>query len=476
MSWRAIVLDLAIIAAGPASFVVEGHKARADQISVEQARLPLGRVRTSSVWTGRHVFVFGGWGEPTGLSDDIFRFDPQANVAIRMNAKLPEPLRGAASVWSGRYAYIFSGRNGHQSYSHKILRYDPQTDSIETLPTELPWGTEQFSAVWYQGVAYLMGNQWMNGGWDSPVTRITMFDPSTNEVSIMKTEIPRVSGPGQAAVTDGRYIYIFNIGRTLEYFDNPIPPYFGGYDSDDNRIDRYDPVTDTIVSMKSKLPHAWGISAAWNGETAMIFGGKQVGTDVSLPFPAETERGGWYDTIYEFNPATDTIKKMDARLPTVREGTTAVWTGERYYVIGGFGIEKVEQHLDTWDPTKWNGDPDDILRHMYFGGLDWLDEIVSYDPVAEAPKGLSAIALPGGKVSLTWMEPSSTSYAGTIHRYTIYRSENGGGYHLLATTSGNATNFTDTSCSLITACAYRVAAVNVAGQGELSNEAVAPGI
>lgn len=465
-SLRAAFLALLIVALGPASFVYEGHRASADQIEVTPARLPFGRCWQATAWTGKHVFMFGGWGGfPT---NEIFRFDPSADQAVQMNARLPEPLRGAAAVWSGRYVYIFSGRIPGYSpprFSDKILRYDPGTDTIQTLSTRLPWVTEQFNALWYNGVVYLIGQVFM-GNVGSPKLTITKFDPATEQVTIMKTEIPRVDGPGQAAVTDGRYIYIFNINTSLEYDKNPVPPYYGGYDSDDNRIDRFDPINDTIVSMKSKLPHAWSISAAWNGETAMIFGGKQVGTETT----------GWYDTIVEFNPQTDSIKVMDTKLPTVREGTSAVWTGDRYYVIGGFGVENLSHSLDRWDPTTFQGNPDEIIKYIHWSSFDWLDEIVSYDPVPEAPPALVAAPTSVGSVTLTWAEPRATTYAGHIIGYKIFRRQGLGGYGLIATTSGEAPGFSDTGCPVASVCTYRVAAYNVAGDGQLSSESTAVGI
>lgn len=115
---------------------------------------------------------------------------------------------------------------------------------------------------------------------------------------------------------------------------------------------RYDPATDSIATMTAKLPSGrYLTSAVWDGAYAYVFGGARKTT----PEPT--------DEILRYDPATDTLVVMGAKLPTARAGTAAIWDGTRAYVLGGY---------------------DRVTAGTYLG------QIVRFDPTTDATSVMSA--------------------------------------------------------------------------------------
>jgi hypothetical protein len=89
-------------------------------------------------------------------------------------------------------------------------------------------------------------------------------------------------------------------------------------------------------------------------------------------------------------------------------------------------------------------------------------------PVPPGPPSLASPTVGNQSVGLSWSAPASTGGA-TITDYAVYRSTTSGTEAFLANTGG-ALNYTDTAVTNGTTYYYKVAAINVAGTGALSNE------
>jgi fibronectin type 3 domain-containing protein len=89
-------------------------------------------------------------------------------------------------------------------------------------------------------------------------------------------------------------------------------------------------------------------------------------------------------------------------------------------------------------------------------------------PAAPGPPTLLSATTGDGFVSLAWRAPDSTG-GSAVTGYDIYRGTSSGGEKLVATT-GPYSTYSDTGLANGTRYFYRVTAVNVAGEGSLSNE------
>jgi len=128
---------------------------------------------------------------------------------------------------------------------------------------------------------------------------------------------------------------------------------------------RYDPLTDTWSATSiANAPEARADhTAVWTGSEMVVWGGVQ--TD----WPnAPVGSGGRYD------PATDAWTPVSSiGAPTARHGHTAVWTGSRMIVWGGFdslhGTQgantgaRYDPATDTWSPTGISNAPASRFEH-----------------------------------------------------------------------------------------------------------------
>lgn len=104
---------------------------------------------------------------------------------------------------------------------------------------------------------------------------------------------------------------------------------WGGFDAQQNFASgaRYDPVADIwepTTPTDAPLPR-WGHSAVWTGDRMIVWGGYTAISDVLYP-----RTGGVYDPVGDAWLATSTLDS-----PIGRTNHTAVWTGTRMIVWGG---------------------------------------------------------------------------------------------------------------------------------------------
>ena len=160
------------------------------------------------------------------------------------------------------------------------------------------------------------------------------------------------------------------------------------------------------------------------------------------------------------------------------------------------------QYSKPSDPCRW-GDyagaaPDPVNPGVIWGSsqvtgpcyifcgffAQWQTQnfaVVASTSAGPVPPGAPTLNVPtagNGSVSLSWSAPSSNGGA-TITDYAVYRSTTAGGETFLANTGG-ALTYSDTAVSNGTTYYYKVAGINSAGTGALSNErsatpAVPPG-
>lgn len=148
------------------------------------------------------------------------------------------------------------------------------------------------------------------GGFDggNSTDRIRKYDPRTDSVTDMQTRLP-VRLHDAAAVHDGTFVWIF-----------------GGANGTarSSQILRYDPRSDEIRSARALLPNAAsGIAAVWTGSSILIFGG-------------DGAAGPRADAL-SFNVGTEQFEATIGQLATARSRAAAVWDGSRAIVFGGQG-------------------------------------------------------------------------------------------------------------------------------------------
>ena len=199
---------------------------------------------------------------------------------------------------------------------------------------------------------------------------------------------------------------------------------WGGHDGSSfpkNTGARFDPVTNTwtpIATAGAPSPR-WLHTAVWTGTEMVIWGGFSAGgTSVALNDGAK------------YNPQTNTWAPITAvAQPSARLSHTAVWTGTDMIVWGGFSCvacfgaqlqtgARYNPGTDTWTPTATAGAPSARANHtavwtgskmIVWGGYDDAAAALfasggMYDPATDgwAPTNLVGAPLPTRCHSAVW--------------------------------------------------------------------------
>ncbi|MEA3143960.1 MAG: hypothetical protein QOG31_1284 [Thermoplasmata archaeon] len=405
----------------PLLLVFGALNAAADTMQTQSGTLPLGAHGLSAVSNGQYVFAFGG-DTTSGLSAQILRYDPVADVTPTQVATLPSARTLTSAGWDGLNAYVFGGCTGVScgTYLSEIVRFNPTTNAVTTMTAHLPAGRYGTSVVWSGQYFFVFGG----GCGGCAVADIVRYDPSTDTATTMSATLPTAVSY-TSAVFDGAAAYIF-----------------GGYNgwSFVSSIQKYDPLTNTASTVSATLPSAaYRTSAAWSGIYGYIFGG-------------ETCTGcGNLDTVLRWDPVAGTLSTLAATLPTTRSLAAAAWdaAGSRAFILGGNDASN----------TK-------------------LSQILKYTPdplVPSAPRTLAASASTG-QITLTWQAPTSSG-GGTITGYKVYGGATSGSETLVTSggcsSLGNVLTCTESGLGNGVTRYYRVSAVNSVGEGPQSNEASA---
>ena len=401
------------------------------------ASLPFKVGQHSSFSDGTYMYVVGGANRRS-----IVRFDPATRLSTTMSATLPGSRANLSTAWTGRYAYIFGGdasTNYSTSVTSQIVRYDPAADATVVMPTRLPTARAGMGVAWDGTYVYLFGGYDYN---NREVSEILRYHPATDTIETMGGRLSQ-SRWLASAVFDGTNFYVFG-GR--------------GFWNQYDRIDRYSPSTDTVTAMNSKL-RLFDTSAVWDGHNALIFGGGAMATGYSYSYG--------YQYVYKYDTSKDSLSGMSYYLPSERQGTSAVWDGNKAWVLGGYYtvVEACGSYCYQWHD-------------------EYIDDVVQYTVLPAPPSEVRALpgTTPGSiqSVKLTWRPPAPNSYSAPITSYRIYRSYDlgGGGYEgtPFDEVPGNYFSYTDSTCSFTYVCYYRVSAVNAHGEGEQSEAVVLPGI
>ncbi|UCE74004.1 MAG: hypothetical protein JSV56_13450 [Methanomassiliicoccales archaeon] len=312
------------------------------RISLLSETLPSNRFITSAVWDGENAYIFGGVSDQNGsypefavVLDEIVRFNPKTKKIKIMNATLSKPRASTSAVWSGKYAYILGGElmdeMGRQLFD-EVIMYEIETDrSWNVTFMNLPMENYGASAVYDGQNVFIFG-----GSGFSPQDQIVQFNTSIYYAVHLDVTLP-ADITRSSAVWDGESVYIFGGSGSDEDYDY-------------KQILRFTPYENTVEVMKTKLPGSRiRTSAVWDGQYAYVFGGSYW----------ENEEWKYSDEILRYDPKEDKLTIMPERLPSGREGTSAVWTGNATYIFGGFvGNNILSDEIVEYIHPK-EGDSDD---------------------------------------------------------------------------------------------------------------------
>ncbi len=288
------------------------------------------RSRSTAVWTGTEMIVWGGF-DDDNVSNNGYRYNPATDTwtPTSTGTDVPSPRRYHTAVWTGTRMIVWGGESAYGPSTSRVNSggsYDPVSDTwtATSTGTSCPSAREKHSAVWTGSLMLVWGG---NGpAYDTGYTG-GRYNPATD--SWTKTADATINVPlprdSHSAVWTGTYMVIWGGASTqgIVVFAD------GG---------RYNPLTDSWLAVNTSGAPAARANhrAVWTGSVMIVKGGN------SSPVT-----GGRYD------PGSDTWAPTSTIGAPAGGGGTAVWTGSEMIVWGG-GTNtgaRYDPVADNWTST-----------------------------------------------------------------------------------------------------------------------------
>lgn len=177
--------------------------------------------RSSAVWTGNEVLVFGVW---ANYRPQVLKFDPDTNAVSLQEGPGSWRYDGTRAVWDGEQVLLFGGLH---SYSVEVARYDPVNHTMTLTGAKIDEAYAPGSVIWTGERAYLLGVAECEPTalallWgDHYFTRtcntssIYRYDPHTNALDRMSAELHMQHDGVRAAVWTGEEAFLFGSGWAI---------------------------------------------------------------------------------------------------------------------------------------------------------------------------------------------------------------------------------------------------------------------
>jgi N-acetylneuraminic acid mutarotase len=266
-----------------------------------------------------------------------------------------------------------------------------------TSVTGAPSARVFHTAVW-TGAEMIVWGGYFYDGTDNVLNTGDRYDPATDSWSPTSTTGAPTERALHTAEWTGSRMVVWGGADLTRYLDT------GG---------RYDPTTDSwaATSMTGAPSERAGHTAMWTGSRMVVWGGYYFDGAYH-----ELNTGGRYD------PSTDTWTSTStgANVPAARDFHTAVWTGNRMVVWGGWDESAIlntggryDPITNSWTTTSTTGAPSRRVGHtavwtgsrmVVWGGWDGSSDVDTggqYDPTTDSWSPMSTTDAPSPRESQT---------------------------------------------------------------------------
>lgn len=361
---------------------------------------PDARSRHSAVWADSEMIVWGGDDSLWNFINTGGRYDPVSNSWLSMSLiDVPDARDSHTAVWTGTEMVVWGGWGNALGITNTGGRYDPDIDSWAPTSTGLnvPISRYNHTAVWTGTEMIVWGGT--DSGWSYTNTggRYDPFGDSWTATSLVDAPASRelhtavwtttemIVWGGWAAAgltnTGGRYYPATDVWAAVSLVGSPTSRtdhsaistltemiVWGGMDESWQYVNsggKYNPATNSWSATSTSDPNMVEAreshSAVWTGAKMIVWGGYTDAGAMSL------NTGGIYD------PATDiwTPTATGVGTPDERYNHSTVWTGTEMVVWGGTGGGGIMFNTGAkYDPAteSWTGvqiDSSPSARHLH---------------------------------------------------------------------------------------------------------------
>ncbi|MFC1521966.1 hypothetical protein ACFL6Y_06115, partial [Elusimicrobiota bacterium] len=268
------------------------------------AVMPTVRDQLSVVSFGGLIYAIGGHDDDfTGINE---AYDPATDSWVTLDP-MPTPRAFSAIGEIAGKIYVIGGVAGPGDFRSENEEYDPESNSWVTrapLPTarSVPTG------------AVVSGKMYVVGGHDGAATEENeAYDPAINTWNTDLAALPTARAAPACAVVDQK-IYVI-----------------GGQGGSSNENEKYDPITNTWVTLAVMPTGRQYLGAANVGKRIYVIGGS-----------SPDDENEAYDTALN-------LWSTRASMPAARGSLGVVAYGGRIYAIGGNGGSDVDTN-EVYDP------------------------------------------------------------------------------------------------------------------------------
>jgi N-acetylneuraminic acid mutarotase len=313
---------------------------------------PSARLNHTAVWSGSEMLIWGGSSDGIDTLASGGRYNPATDTWLPISTANAPSVERHNAVWAGGRMIVW--RENQPPYQPPGIggRYDPATDSWASISmVNAPFGFSNFSTVSTGDQMILWG-----GLLDAQTLDVTYFDTGGRYDPATDTWTPTATGSGptgryaHSAVWTGNVMVVWGGTDLVTDFDN------GG---------RYDPAIDawTPTSASGAPLGRYYFTILWTGSKMIVWGGARydsaTNTDLMLA------SGGRYDPLSDsWQPTTL------SGAPSPRYVNSAVWTGSRMIIWGGYdGVGALATGAaydpvnDAWSDTHPSGAPTARYNH-----------------------------------------------------------------------------------------------------------------
>ncbi|OGF61375.1 MAG: hypothetical protein A2Y62_05740 [Candidatus Fischerbacteria bacterium RBG_13_37_8] len=419
-------------------------------IQTNLTNAPSARASHSAVWTGEKMIIWGGY--DGSYFNTGSQYNPATDTWETVSTINATPERAYhTAVWTGTEMIIWGGKNTYPLNSG--ARYNPSLNSwiimlitiqYRTAHTAVWTGTEMI--IWgglyiFSGVEYPQksGGKYdsITDSWQQTSTIGSPFERYEHKAIWTGTEMIVWAGikGNDLTYTGGRYNPATDSWNATSITNVPAGRYlhtaiwigsemlvWGGY-TQAGAADtggKYNPATNSwIATSITGVPDArFRHSAVWTGSLMIVWSGQGFDKFGNILY---------YDTGATYNPQNEVWEPISTTdVPHARVYNTALWTGDKMLIWGGFYCENAGQNkyylntgalynplTDSWSPTSLNNVPEGRDLHssiwesdeiIIWGGKDYgtyLNSGSRFDPLTNTWTEISAYNAPAKRMEHT---------------------------------------------------------------------------
>ncbi len=290
----------------------------------------LARSEHSAVWTGTNMLIWGGYNDPTNyFYKDGGIYNPTSDTWTTMAASPLSNRSRHTAFWTGTKMIVWGGIDDSFQFNDGAM-YDPTLDSWNTISmTNAPSVRNDFCSVWTGDKMIIWGGHF---GIDNAGTILgdgKIYNPTSNTWTSMSSTNAPAARKRHSAVWTGSKMIVWGGLTTTSTLTNT-----GSI---------YDPSNDswTMMSTDGSPPSGlfWN-TAIWSGTKMIVFGGQNsVGSNVT-------------NECYLYDPVTNVWTTANTtNVPAARSYHSAIWTGTKMIVFGGFNSIYDTNNGGIYDPV-----------------------------------------------------------------------------------------------------------------------------